>query len=160
MEEKKRERIFKEELEAFVASFGRESQEGCKMAIRGCQEIFGAVSQGHQIQIAEAFGLDEKIIKTIIKFIPSIKESVVQYEVVCCSGARCCKNGSVEVLKTVKKTLDLDFNQVSQDGRIRLRSQNCFKKCNIGPNIMVNGKLYHGMDRHKSKELMDKIKRV
>ena len=158
-ENKNKELIFKEHISELVNSFGTKSQEGAKTAIRQCQNIFGYVSISHQKQIAEAFDLEDKVIKTIIKFIPSIKESLVEYEVVCCSGSRCAKNGSVEVLKTVKETLNIDFNEMTEDEKIRLTTQNCFKKCNIGPNIMVNGKYYHHMDKTKAKELMESIKK-
>ena len=158
LEERSAELIFKEGLEEIVNSFGKRSQEGAKVSIRNCQDYFGYVSISHQRQIADAFELDEKIIKTIIKFMPSIKESKVEYEIVCCTGPRCAKNGSVEVLKTVKSILGMDFNETSKDGRIRLRAQNCFKKCKDGPNIMINGKFYHHMDVEKTRQILDQIK--
>lgn len=158
LEERNEELIFKEGLEETVNSFGKGSQEGAKVSIRNCQDYFGYVSISHQRQIADAFELDEKIIKTIIKFMPSIKESKVEYEIVCCTGPRCAKNGSMEVLKTVKSILGMDFNEASKDGRIRLRAQNCFKKCKDGPNIMINGKFYHHMDVEKTRQILDQIK--
>lgn len=158
LEERNEELIFKEGLEETVNSFGKASQEGAKVSIRNCQDYFGYVSISHQRQIADAFELDEKIIKTIIKFMPSIKESKVEYEIVCCTGPRCAKNGSMEVLKTVKSILGMDFNETSKDGRIRLRAQNCFKKCKDGPNIMINGKFYHHMDVEKTRQILDQIK--
>ncbi len=156
-EEKNKELIFQEILYELVDSFGIGSQDGVKASVIECQKIFDCVSINHQQQIAKSFQLDEKIIKVIIKFMPSIKESVVEYEVVCCSGARCAKNGSIEVLKTVKETLGIDFNETTKDGKIRLTTQNCFKRCNLGPNIMVNGKFHHKMDKVNSKELMKSI---
>ena len=158
LEERNEEIVFKEGLEETVNSFGKASQEGAKVSIRNCQDYFGYVSISHQRQIADAFELDEKIIKTIIKFMPSIKESKVEYEIVCCTGPRCAKNGSMEVLKTVKSILGMDFNETSKDGRIRLRAQNCFKKCKDGPNIMINGKFYHHMDVEKTRQILDQIK--
>lgn len=157
LEERNEELIFRDRLEEIVESFGEGNQEGAKMAIKECQEDFGFVSISHQKQIAEAFGLDEKIIKTVIKFMPSIKESKVEYEVICCTGPRCAKNGSVEVLKEVKNILGIDFNETTEDGRIQLRGQNCFKKCKFGPNIMINGKFHHQMDRKKVQEVLGKM---
>lgn len=158
IEEKNREFVFQESLSDLVDSFGTGSQEGAKAGLRRCQEIFDCVSVSHQRQIAESFQLDAKIIKTMIRFIPSIRESVVEYEVVCCSGARCAKNGSLEVLKAVRDVLGVDFDETTKDGRIRLTTQNCFKKCNLGPNIMINGKFYHGMDKAKMRKLMENIR--
>ena len=66
LEERNEELIFKEGLEETVNSFGKGSQEGAKVSIRNCQDYFGYVSISHKRKIADAFVLDEKIIKTII----------------------------------------------------------------------------------------------
>lgn len=144
-------------LEDAVANFGEESQEGAKFALKECQEKFGCVSVSDQKQIAGALELDEKIIKTIIKFMPSIKESKVEYEIVCCTGPRCAKKGSMEVIKMLKEMTGVDFTENSKDARMSLRSQNCFKKCKFGPNIMINGKLYHHMNKNKVKDVFGEI---
>lgn len=155
--EKNKELYFLEELEYIVERYGKKSQEGAKDALRFAQDTFGYVSKAHQVQIAEAFEIENKIIKTLIKFTPSIKESKVEYEVIVCTGPRCAKNGSVEVIKAVKNTLGVDFNEVSKDGRIKLSTQNCFKKCGLGTNIMINGKFHHHMTKEKAKELMEEL---
>ena len=147
-ETKNKELVFQEIMEELVDSYGYGSQEGVKLSLKECQNIF-----------AELFQLDKKVVSAIIKFMPAIKESIVEYEVVCCSGSRCAKNGSIEVLKAVRETLAIDFNEITNDGNIRLLTKNCFKKCNLGPNIMVNGEFYHKMDRVKSIELMKNIKK-
>lgn len=156
-EERNEELVFKYMLDEMVESFGEGSQEGVKFVINKCQEDLGCVSISHQRQIAEAFGLDEKVIKTIIKFMPAIKESKVEYEIVCCTGPRCAKNGSMEVLKTVRNIVGVDFNETTKDGKVRLRSQNCFKKCKFGPNIMINGEFYHHMDKEKAQKILEDI---
>lgn len=151
--------LFREIVDVLVDNYGVGSQEGIKACLKECQKAFDCVSINHQRQIAESFQVDKKIISTMIKFMPAIKEAIVEHEVICCSGSRCAKNGSIEVLKAVKETLGLDFNETSKDGKIRLLTQNCFKKCNLGPNIMVNGTYHHKMDKSKSIELMKNIKK-
>lgn len=157
-EMKNNELNFQEIMDVLLDNYGIGSQDGVKASLIECQKIFDCVSINHQEQIANSFKLDKKVISTMIKFMPSIKESIVEYEVVCCSGSRCAKNGSLEVLKAIKETLGVDFNETTKDGKIRLSTQNCFKKCNLGPNIMVNGKFYHKMDKVKVIELMKNIK--
>jgi NADH-quinone oxidoreductase subunit E len=158
-ESNNKELIFQEKMDLLVENYGLGSQEGVKASLAKCQKIFDCVSTNHQQQIAELFQLDKKVISTMIKFMPAIKESIVEYEVVCCSGSRCASNGSIEVLRAVKETLGIEFNETTKDGRIRLLTQNCFKKCNLGPNIKVNDKFYHKMDKTKSIELMKSIKK-
>lgn len=156
--EKNKELLFIERLEEIVDSFGTNSQEGVKLALRETQDNFNCVSKSHQSQIAEAFEMDLKVIKAIIKFMPSIKESIVKYELIVCTGPRCAKNGSIKVINTLKKELGIGFNEITDDGKIRLTTQNCFKKCKDGPNILVNNKFYHHMDEDKTRELVKTLK--
>lgn len=156
--EKNKELLFIERLEEIVDSFGTNSQEGVKLALRETQDSFNCVSKSHQSQIAEAFEMDLKVIKAIIKFMPIIKESIVKYELIVCTGPRCAKNGSIKVINTLKKELKIGFNEITDDGKIRLTTQNCFKKCKDGPNILVNNKFYHHMDEDKTRELVKFLK--
>lgn len=157
MEENK-DLFFRKDLEDLSHSFGKGNQEGVKAALRACQDYFGQVSEGHLREIAGAFEVDEKVINTLLKFMPGIKKSALAYDIVCCTGPRCAKRNSAEVIKVIRSSLGLDFNQTSPDGKVRLRSQNCFRHCTKGPNVLVNDKFYHNMDGAKAKELMEKIK--
>lgn len=156
-EEKSKELVFKEELYELSKAFYDGSQEGIKLALKSCQEIFGFVSVSSQKQIAQAFNTELKLIGALIKFIPSIKTSKVEFEIVCCTGPRCANNGSMEVIKAVRKITGLDFNETSKDGKVRLTTQNCFKQCKRGPNILINGKFYNNMDVEKVKNVLAKL---
>lgn len=158
MEEKNEKLMFSEDVKYMVEDFGKQNQDGIKFALNRCQDIFGCVSKADQEEIANAFEVDIKIVKTLIKLSRTLKESIVEYEIICCSGSRCAKNGSVEVLKEVRKTLGIDFGETSDDGRIRLTTQNCFKKCGEGPNMMINGVFHHKLDKEKTRKILEGLK--
>lgn len=148
------------ELAKIVGIFGEGNQDGIKEALRLYQGTFGHVSVPHQTEIAQAFKVEDKLVKTIIKFMPSIKESFVENEIVFCSGRRCGKKGSILNLKVIKDELGIGIGETTKDGKIRLNTQSCFKACGQGPNIMVNGKLYSHMDEEKTKKLMRELKKL
>lgn len=150
--------VFIERLDDLVNGYGKENQEGVKAALRFCQDEFSCISISHQEQIAQAFEVKLNIIKTFIKLNKSFKESVVENEIVCCSGPRCSDKGALSVLNTIMDELGISINQTTKDGKIRLSTQNCFKQCKFGPNLMLNGKFYHNMDAEKAKELIKSIK--
>lgn len=149
---------FNEELNNLVCDFGKNNQEGVKSALRLCQETFDCVSIANQKQIAEIFDININIIKTLMKLNRTLRESITEHEVVCCSGPRCANNGSLAVLNAVSDELKIDYNNVTPDGKISLMKQNCFKKCGMGPNIMIDEKFYHNMDAKKARELIKEIK--
>lgn len=150
---------FKESLKDMSLDYGKGNQDGIRTALKNCQELFHCVSLSHQKQIAEAFEIKPTTIKTFMKLNKSLKESVVEHEIICCSGQRCASNGSLAVLNAVTNELGIGYNEITKDGRIRLRTQNCFKKCKMGPNIMVDGTFHHYMDARSAKELMKSLKK-
>lgn len=149
---------FEEELLNAAERFGPKNQEGIKYALNIAQDEFGCVDENCRLMIAKAFSVEDKIVKTLIRFTPSIKEEIVDCEIVCCSGPRCAKNGSVEVLRTFREELGIDFNETTEDGKVRLTLKNCFKHCGRGPNVCVNGKFYHEMDKNKTVSLIKELK--
>lgn len=150
--------IFIQRLEELVNGYGKQNQEGVKAALRYCQDEFSCISISHQEQIANAFDVKFNIVKTFIKLNKSFKESIVENEIICCSGPRCSNKGALSVLNTVMDELSISINQTTADGKIRLSTQNCFKQCKFGPNMMLNGKLYHNMDSAKAKALIKGLK--
>lgn len=149
---------FKERLDKILYDFGEGSQEGVKSALRMCQDEFDCVSVAHQNQIAQAFSVNLNIVKTFMKLNKTLKESSVEHEIVCCTGPRCSNNGSLAVLNAIVQELKISPNQITDDKKISLNTQNCFKKCKMGPNIKVDEKFYHHMDETKAKELIKQIK--
>ncbi len=161
MEDKREENkqvIFSEDLKYMAEDFGIKNQDGVKYALNNCQEVFGYISKAHQEEISNVFQVEKKIVEVLIKLSPALKESIVEYEVICCTGSRCAKNGSMEVLKTVREELGLEFGETSEDGRIRLTSQNCFKRCGEGPNMTINGSFHHRLDKDKARNIIKEIK--
>ena len=148
---------FEVDLEDMVYNYGKKNQEGIKDALKRAQEYFGCVDSQCQTLIADSFDVETKVVKTLMRFISSIKEEVVECEVVCCSGPRCSKNGSMEVIKTIKSGLGLDFNETRADKKVRLTTKNCFKHCMEGPNVKVNDEFYHNMDKEKAEKLVKEI---
>ena len=80
--EKSKEMIFQERMDELVDSYENGSQEGVKASLIECQKIFDCVTISHQQKIADLFQLDRKVISAMIKFMPAIKESIVEYEIV------------------------------------------------------------------------------
>lgn len=62
-------------------------------------------------------------------------------EIVVCTGTTCWLNGGKEILRIMKKELGIDENETTSDGKISLRTVNCFGACSVPPAVMVDGRL-------------------
>lgn len=50
------------------------------------------------------------------------------------------------ILNALKRELRIQKNGVSIDGKFKLRTQNCLKKCGTAPNIIIDDVVYSGSE--------------
>lgn len=62
-----------------------------------------------------------------------------------CLGSSCFSRGNKNMLKVIENFLK--ENNLCE--KVNLRGSHCLGNCAKGPNIMVNGKLYSGIDNFK-----------
>lgn len=118
--------------------------------LRETQEIYGCIPDYALETIAICTGYKIPLLKKLIGLYPSLKTQAACHEIVVCSGSRCGKTNA-EWLKRLKKGLEgADPQQVS------IRTVNCFKQCGKGPNIQLDGVLYHCCDENTMDEILEK----
>ena len=79
------------------------------------------------------------------------------HEILLCTGERCQRKDSLEILEAVKKKLQTDRDGLSRDKRILLTTRNCLKKCRTSPNIYVDGVHYPNMTKEKVLKLTESL---
>lgn len=149
--------IFLKELDALYQEYGEASDEGIRLALFACQEAKGAVSVSDQEIVAKKFGVGRGAVSLIMKFNKQLKPSDIQFDICLCSGHSCSKNGAALLLASVEETLGIKLGQVSADGKIRLLTQRCFKLCDRGPNMRINGVFYNRQTPESAKKIMQDI---
>ena len=68
------------------------------------------------------------------------------HEIIACTGERCGKKEGGAILNALKRELRIQKNGVSIDGKFKLRTQNCLKKCGTAPNIIIDDVVYSGSE--------------
>lgn len=150
----KNDEAFWEEMFTYYAQIKNPSQEDIVALLREIQESIGCIPKAFQERTAACMKASPALISTIIKRYPSLKEENFQYEIRVCTGPSCTLKGSLEIQKELQSLLHIETNQVTKDQRIYLTTQCCMKHCKKGPNLMVNGKVFHGVTKKEIKELL------
>lgn len=88
--------------------------------------------------IVEKIDIFPSTLEGTLKFYPKFKDKSMNYVVVC--QGRVCKNSGKKIYDELKRYIDSDF-QLS-DKKIVLSESGCLGKCNVGPNVSINGKIY------------------
>lgn len=113
--------------------------------LRETQEIYGYISKEKQEEIAALAGSPLSLIAALVKRIPGLKESAARHEIIVCTGPRCSAKNGARVLQAFEDALQIHSGETTGDGRFRLRTQNCLKKCGSAPNATIDGKLHPGI---------------
>ena len=148
----------KEIIEYYAGQKEPKDQENLTAMLREIQETEGWIPSEACRMASEKLGVKESVLNCIIKLYPSLKAAPYVHEILLCTGERCQKKDSMEILEAVKKKLQADRDGLSRDKRILLTTRNCLKKCRTSPNVCIDGVHYSNMTKEKILKLTDSLK--
>ena len=106
------------------------------------QENGGGIPSWIPGKIAECYGIKEGILLALIRRVPSLRLAD-SHLLELCAGPNCGKHTA---LASAAEKL--------AGKRITVKFVPCMRQCGKGPNIRLDGKLYHGMDESRLKQLL------
>lgn len=152
----------KEEIREIIEYYAKQrnpkEQENLAAMLREIQDIEGCIPREAQEQAANLIGIKTSVLSCIVRFYPGMKEEAYIHELVVCTGERCQKKNSMELLRAVKRELGIQKGNLSADGRIQLVTKNCMKKCGTSPNMILDGEHYPDMTAEKAVSLIRSLK--
>lgn len=74
-------------------------------------------------------------------------------EIIVCMGSACFARGNAQNLEFIERYI----KENNLDAKIELAGSRCEGKCADGPNIIVNGVEYGGINEEKIKEIFVKL---
>ncbi len=72
-----------------------------------------------------------------------------------CLGTACYVRGGKDVLHSLKKHLDINVGETTDDREFSLDVGRCFGACGLAPVVMVNDDVYQRVKTSKIKEIID-----
>ena len=82
-----------------------------------------------------------------------------QFKITICTNLPCALRGANDAAEHLKKTLQIDFNQTSADGRFTLKEGECMGACGDAPVCIVNDrKMLSSMTPEKLNSMLDELK--
>ncbi len=127
------------------------SQEDLVAFLREIQAIYGHLPDQALETAAAVTGWKLPAMEKLIRLYPSLKRQQALHEIVVCCGGRCGQANAPLLARLEQGIAALPA------GTVRLRTQNCFKQCGKGPNIQLDGVLYHRCDAEKVDRMLQKL---
>lgn len=134
------------------------SSEDLLSMLREIQEVEGYIPVEVQTAISAYFSIKPSYLTAVMKRYPSLKEQPSKYDVKVCTGSRCQTNASAETIKEFERQLRISKGQASPDSMFSLNSCPCMHLCQKGPNVMINGEIFHHVDKNQVSGLIKKFR--
>lgn len=84
---------------------------------------------------------------------------VGKYKISICTNISCALRGVDEMLNHIQKSLNIKFNQVSDNGRFCLKESECMGNCDAAPMITINNeKMYEKLTPESFDRLIKELK--
>lgn len=148
-----------EKLQNYIKNI--ENKEASLIAILYyAQEIFSYLPEKVQNIIAEETLIDKNKIKRVIcsnNFFTEKKKA--KYIISLCTGTQCLKKEPDKILNIFKKLLNIDLNQITEDGIFSLETMPCIGACKLAPIFRINKKVYGRDHLNKIPEILEEYKK-
>ncbi|KOR31049.1 NADH dehydrogenase [Achromatium sp. WMS2] len=128
-------------------------------ALKIVQKHRGWVSDGAIYAIAAVLGITPVDLEGVATFYSLIyRRPVGRHVIKVCDSLTCMLMGYESVLDAIKRQLNIDYGQTTQDGRFTLLPTCCLGNCDKGPSIMVDGNTHSHLDAEKMVQLLEQYK--
>ena len=147
----------REILDYYREQKDRSDQSVIGEMLRELQKIRGFLTPELKKAAAETAGVSEKLIDILVRRYPSLKETAFEHEILACTGERCGSREGAELIRRLRKELEIGKDDLSADGRVLLRTRCCLKRCRTAVNMDIDGVPYTGLTPGTGLELAKKI---
>jgi len=106
--------------------------------------------------IAEKLGLETAEVSAVATFYTQYKRQPVgEYHVGVCTNTLCAVLGGDAIFEALKEHLEVDNDEVTNDGRVSVEHIECNAACDFAPVVMVNWEFYDNQTVQSAKDLVD-----
>ena len=143
-----------DELDAFINNL--ETTKGALIEIlHKAQSIFGYLPRDVQLYVARKLGIPGAEVFGVVSFYSYFTTKPRgKHTINVCMGTACFVRGSDKILERMKEKLNVESNEITEDGLFTLKDVRCIGACGLAPVTMVDDKVY---GRVKEEELEDII---
>lgn len=82
---------------------------------------------------------------------------VGKYKISLCTNISCMLNGSDEILNYLKNKLNIDFNDITKDGKFSLKEVECLAACGGAPVMQIGNKYYENLTIDKIDKILENL---
>lgn len=144
-----------DELDKFINDMG--DTEGALIEIlHKAQSVFGYLPRDVQLFIARKLGMPAAEVFGVVSFYSYFTtEPRGKHTISLCMGTACFVRGADKIIERIKEKLNIESNQITEDGYFTLKDVRCIGACGLSPVVMVDDKIYPGVKVEDIDDIID-----
>lgn len=150
-----------EKIEYELTKYPEDQRQAAVMsALRIAQTENGWLSPECIVDVAKYLGIPKIAALEVATFYNMYDlEPVGKHKITVCTNISCMLRDSDSIVEHLKKKLDIDFNEVSADGKYCLKEGECMGSCGGAPLMSVNNtKVHEFLTPEKVDEILKELK--
>ena len=128
--------------------------------LQKAQDIYGYLPTELLVYMALRLGIKPAKIMSVVTFYTQFRTKPVgKYLILLCQGTACHVNGSSAIEETIKSTLGVEEDEISQNGLFTYINVACIGCCSLAPVMMIGDKTYGRLTKDKTVKILKDIER-
>lgn len=123
--------------------------------LREIQDTYGYIPTDVQESACQEFGIKLSVVRSILKFFPSL-HAVVRHRIVLCTGPSCTAKESAKLSLIIEAELKKK-REHKKGVYYSFVTQNCMKHCRTAVNIQIDGEHFPNMTEPELRKRLDQL---
>ncbi len=134
-------------------------EESLIAVLQDVQAFEGYISRSAVEIINELTGISSARIMGVASFYAGFRlKPVGKYRIMVCMGTACHVNNAERIGDTVKRILNIEVGDVTEDGLFSLEEVACLGCCSIAPAMMINDTAYGTLTPEKVQNIINSLR--
>lgn len=124
------------------------------------QNIFGYLPRDVQLYVARKLGIPGAEVFGVVSFYSYFTTKPRgKHTINVCMGTACYVKGAGNILEKLKEKLEIESNEITEDGLFTLKDIRCIGACGLAPVVMVDDKVFGRVKEEELDEIIDSYKK-
>ncbi|KAB3532163.1 NADH-quinone oxidoreductase subunit NuoE family protein [Alkaliphilus serpentinus] len=147
-----------DELEGFIDEM--ETTKGALIAIlHKAQSIFGYLPRDVQLFVARKLGIPGAEVFGVVSFYSYFTTKPRgKHTISVCMGTACFVRGADKIIEGLKEKLNVESNEITEDGLFTLKDVRCIGACGLAPVVMVDDKVFGRVKENELDDIIEKYR--
>lgn len=128
------------------------------MILHRVQKEYGYVPKEIINELAKLLRISEAKIYGVATFYHFFKlEKPGKHIISVCTGTACYLKGAGDILDELKRLINIDVGQVTEDGKFSIEGVRCLGCCGLAPVVAIDDQVFGRVETKKIKGILDKF---